>query len=296
MNARRALVTGATGFVGSHLVARLLADGWEVHALVRGQSALDRLGPDARRVQVHRGDDGIDAVRAAMRHARLDVVFHLASLFLSDHEPLDVAHLVESNITFGSLLLEAMSRENVRCLVNAGTSWQHYEGRDYSPVNLYAATKQAFEAILQYYVEATPIRAVTLELSDTYGPGDPRRKIINLLVEAARSGRELVASPGEQEIDLVHVDDVVDAFITGAGKLLSGRVDAHERYSVSSRSAISLRALAVELERALGRKVPVAWGGRPYRAREVMKPIAFAGALPGWQARIPLSLGLKALR
>jgi len=296
MTARSALVTGATGFVGAHVVERLLADGWEVHAIARRESRLDPLSRVIERIRVHRADASIDAMRAIVGEARPDVVFHLASLFLSDHRPEDVARLVESNLSFGALLAEALSREGVLRLVNSATSWQHFEGQDYSPVNLYAATKQAFEALLQYYVEAHGLRVVTLELFDTYGPGDPRNKFINLMLEAARTGTPLAASPGEQSIDLVHVEDVAGAYARAGELLLDGVLGGHRRFGVSSGTPITLRALAAQLEGALRVKVPVVWGGRDYRAREVMTPWRAGRTLPGWQVSIPLHEGLKGLR
>ena len=296
MTTRRALVTGATGFVGSHVAGRLLADGWQVHALVRPASALDRLGVPGAAISVHRIEPDIDSMRGALRDAKPDVVFHLASLFVAEHAPDDVARLVESNLAFGALLLEAMSREGARRLVNAGTSWQHHEGRDYSPVNLYAATKQAFEALLQYYVEACGLAAVTLELFDTYGPGDRRRKLVNLLLDAARTGKPLAASPGDQAIDLVHVEDVAHGFARAGEMLLDERGPGHRRFGVSSGTTITLRALAEQLEQALGVKVPVTWGEREHRAREVMAPVRGMPALPGWRPGISLAEGLRGLK
>ena len=94
--------------------------------------------------------------------------------------------------------------------------WQHFGTPDYRPVNLYAATKQAFEDVLAYYADAQGIAAVTLELYDTYGPGDPRRKLIRILFEAARSGEPIQLSPGEQVIELLHVDDAVPRIVKEA--------------------------------------------------------------------------------
>jgi nucleoside-diphosphate-sugar epimerase len=62
-----------------------------------------------------------------------------------------------------------MQAAGIRRLVNAGTTWQHYLGQVYDPVNLYAATKQAFEAILKFYTSTRDFQAITLELTDTYG-------------------------------------------------------------------------------------------------------------------------------
>jgi nucleoside-diphosphate-sugar epimerase len=293
---RRALVSGATGFVGARLVNHLLADGWSVQVIARPESTTERLGPVLERIVVHRFDGTAESMRRIVGESRPSVVFHLASLFLSEHQSDDIGRMVESNLLFGTRLVEAMSLEGARCLVNTGTSWQHFEGRAYSPVNLYAATKQAFEDLLEYFVEARGMAAITLKLCDTYGPDDPRRKVIRLLRDAAHSGVVLSMSPGEQALDLVHVEDVVRAYTTAAEMLLSAPFCGHQRFSVSCGKPISLKSLVAEYERALDVKIPVAWGARPYREREVMKPRCPDPDLPDWEPRISLFDGLKAMR
>lgn len=291
---RRVLLTGATGFVGNHLARRLASEGWELHAVVRRESDLSRLDPVRDRITVHCHDGTTEGMAGIVADAAPELVFHLASLFLSEHRPSDLERLVASNILFSSQLLEAMSMAGVTRLVNTGTSWQHYEGREYSPVNLYSATKQAFEAILRYYEETAGIMAVTLKLFDTYGPDDWRPKLFRLLRTVAESGEPLAMSPGEQLIDLVYIDDVTEAFLVAADILFSGRVHHHERYAISSGSPIRLRDLVAAFSRELGRDVPIHWGGRPYRSREVME--TWQGpALPGWSPKVSLGEGLRRL-
>jgi nucleoside-diphosphate-sugar epimerase len=229
---------------------------------------------------------------ALIRDASPDVVFHLASHFLAQHRPEDVTPLIRSNVLFGAQLLEAMANHGAFRLVNAGTSWQHYESRDYSPVNLYAATKQAFEDILRYYAEGGSLRAVSLNLFDSYGPGDPRPKLFTLLRRVAEQGEVLEMSPGEQLIDLVYIDDIVDCFVRAADRLLAGQVTCHERYAVTSGSPVKLRELVELYARVIGKPLPIAWGGRPYRPREVMVPWHTGMTLPGWQPRVGLAEGL----
>src|SRR5450756_2345275 len=210
--ARVALVTGATGFVGGRLVRRLLVDGWETHAIVRPSSnaAILRDVLGSGNVRVH--DGSTVGLIDILRSVHPDIVFHLASLVVGEHSTDDVDPLVQSNILFGVQLLEAMAVAGVSDIVSTGTYWQHYEGREYSPVSLYAATKQAFQDILQFYCEARGLRAVTLELPDTYGPDDKRPKLLSLLDRAARPGETLQMSPGEQLLDMLHVDDVVHGY------------------------------------------------------------------------------------
>jgi len=286
-----ALVTGSTGFIGSHLINGLQAAGWQVHVIIR--KPLSECLWDRTRVKTHHHDGSTESLVSIMRETSPDVVFHLASLFLSSHRVEDVVPLMQSNVQFPAQLLEAMNQANCDKLLNTGTAWQHYLGMSYSPVNLYAATKQAFGTILQYYVEACRFRAITLELFDTYGPGDTRRKLIHLLDEVATTREVLSMSPGEQKIDLVHVDDVVRAYLIAAERLLADQCREHECYAVSSGQPVCLKELVATFERVRGVSVPVQWGGRSYREREVMEPWSGGKSLPGWSPQISLESGLS---
>jgi len=295
INARKqrvALVTGATGFVGSHLARRLVREDWQVHIVSRAESRL----PDAAEfahVTNHLHDGSTEGMVRCVAQAKPDVVFHLASLVLSQHETRDIDALIQSNVLFGNQLLEAMKVNEVNALINTGTFWQHYNNENYNPVCLYAATKQAFEAILEYYVQACGVKAITLELFDTYGPDDPRPKLFNLLNKAAITGKPLDMSAGEQLIDLVHIDDVVEAYLIAANRLFEENVSQHETYAVSSGQPLPLRKL-VELYAAVTEQVvPVNWGTRPYRDREVMVPWNRGRVIAGWSPKISLAEGFR---
>ena len=285
------LVTGATGFVGSHLTRKLLAAGARVHCLVRPTSARDRL-PAAATAEAHDGSTA-DA-QAILARVRPQVVFHLATHFVAQHQTRDVEPLVGSNLLFTAQLLEAVACAGVAHLVNAGTAWQHRTEAPSAPVTLYAATKQAAEALINYYADAAPLGVVTLKLYDTYGPDDPRQKLFTLLARASAGGKPLPMSPGEQLLELVHVDDACDAFLAAGERLLGGEGSGHERFTVPAQRRYTLREVVDLYGAVTGRKVPVVWGGRPYRAREVMVP--WEGTpLPAWRARIALPDGIRTL-
>jgi nucleoside-diphosphate-sugar epimerase len=287
---RRALVTGASGYVGSQLARRLAADGWDVHVLLRAGSSADALEGVA--VTVHRFGGATPELVEIVRDAAPDAVFHLAALFLAQHRPDQVDALVQSNILFATQLAEAMAANGVRLLVNTGTAWQHFGNRDYDPVNLYAATKQAFEAILAYYVNAHGFAAATLVLFDTYGPGDTRPKLMRALWQAAASGSPLAMTSGEQLLDMVFVDDVVEAFLA-AELTLRDSGPVQRVYGVSSGAPLRLKELVETFETAAGVRLDLTWGARPDRARDVF--VAWTGfeAPPGWRARVSLIEGIR---
>jgi nucleoside-diphosphate-sugar epimerase len=276
---RRALVTGITGFIGGVVARRLLAAGWQVDALVRAHSDVAALGLDGQ-ATFHTVADGQD-LSAVLAQARPDVVLHLASLYLTEHRPDQIDALVASNVAFPARLAEAMVATGCTRLVNASTSWQRFRSRPYLPVNLYAATKQAAEDLLLFYADARGLSVTNLRLLDTFGAGDTRRKLIRILIDAARSGEALAMSPGEQIVDLTHVDDVADAFRMAAERLLAGDGGGFEQFYVSGERR-TVREMAAIVADTLGRPLAAQFGGRPYRAREVMEPY-----LPGPDERLP---------
>lgn len=289
---RRALVTGASGYLGAQLARRLVSDGWTVHVLVRLGSDLAPLAAVRDAITVHRFGGATEELVGIVRAAAPDAVFHLAAAFVAQHRSADVATLVQANLLFATQLLEAMAANGAGLLVNTGTAWQHFDNRDYDPVNLYAATKQAFEAILAYYVNAHGLAAATLLLFDTYGPHDPRPKLVKALWQAARNGTRLAMSSGEQLLDMVYIDDVVDAFLA-AELALRGRRGVQLRYGVSSGAPLRLKQLVAAFEQASGARLDVGWGERPDRARDVTRAWTGFQPPPGWRPRVGFAEGLR---
>jgi len=223
-----------------------------------------------------------------------DGIVHLATHFVAQHGPDDLAALVGANLHLGLALLDSAAANSVPWLIDTGTFWQHHGGRDYCPTNLYAATKQAFGDLARYYHETGPTAIVTLELNDTYGPRDERGKLLSVLLDVARSGDRLAMSPGEQLLDILHVDDVVAAFALLVD-LVSRDPQGQRgrRYFISSGDRITLREFAELVAQTVGRKLDIDWGGRPYRGREVMRPTPGGDPLPGWAPKMSLAAGIR---
>jgi nucleoside-diphosphate-sugar epimerase len=288
-----ALVTGATGYIGLRLAQCLVNCGWDVHLVVRPDSDLIPLKNLINLVTLHPHDGSTEGMLHVVAQAKPAVVFHLASLSFDKHAVKDVEPLIKSNILFATQLVEAMTACGVFRMVNTGTYWQHFENSEYSPVNLYAATKQAFESVLQFYLETTPLKVITLKLFDTYGPHDSRPKLFTLLRKATQEQQPLAMTAGEQLIDLVYIDDVTNAFRVATDRLLADAVVSHEVYAVSSGRPIRLKELVGVYERVVDKVLHIEWGSRPYRPRETMVPWNTGIDLPGWSPKIGLDEGIR---
>lgn len=292
---KSALVTGATGYIGSRLTAALLQGGWRVGVVTRPSSSLRGLAAHGSAIGRHEHDGTTESLCRIVADARPDVTFHLASVAVADHGPADVAPIISSNVLFGSQLLEALRQAGCPCIVTAESFWQYGArvGAD-APTCLYAAAKSAFRDILDFYVRSGHARAVCLVLYDTYGPDDPRPKLLPYLRRAALSGSAVDLTPGRQVVDMMHVDDVVAAFLRAADLLPGNGAPALATYAVSSPDRMPLRDLVDVFVRETGLVLKANWGARPYRPNEVMVP-ATGEALPGWRPGIGLAEGLRAV-
>jgi CDP-paratose synthetase len=287
-------ITGATGFIGKHLVQKLVDQGHQITINLHGE----KLSPFDQRVNTYKlNETDIQKDIEYLKQESFDGVIHLASLYLIVHQPEQATQLINSNVRFSTQILECAAQAKVKWFINTGTFWQHYQNADYSPVNLYAATKQAFESIAQYYWETNQIKFVTLKLCDTYGPNDTRPKIFNLWERIAISGETLDMSQGEQLIDISHVDDVVSAFALLANYLNHNNPEVENGaiYAVKAEKRYTLKELAAIFEEATGAKLNINWGVRGYREREVMIPWTNGEVVPGWQANSKILKGITTL-
>jgi len=286
----RALVSGATGYIGSHMVSALVAEGWEVAGLFHKTAPADQ-GP----CQWFAADKARDIVVSFRPH----VIFHLATLYKAQHSPSDIAAMIDANLHLGAELLEALQSIGGGGFVNAGTYFSYDAQGGAAPNSFYAATKLSFQQMLDYYAREGGVRAATLVLFDVYGPADRRGKLLPQLVSLARSSASsppLGLTPGQQILDLLHIKDVLAAFLIAAIRTQAGQ-DAeggwHRVWCLPSGFRLSLQDVVRMIETITGRSLPVTWGARPYPSHQIFRPTVGLPTLPGWQPQIPLEAGVR---
>lgn len=273
----RALLTGSTGFVGQNLFNYFKMQGWDLETIGR--------------------QDTVAEMDSKMLNFKPEVVIHLATMFRAEHKAAEIEDIIQSNITFGTQVLESVVRHGVKNFINTGTLWQYYEGNRQVPSSLYSATKSAFESILRFYVSASSLQVMNLMLSDTFGPKDPRGKLLSKLISMAGTNETLQLSPGEQKVEWTYIDDVVRAYEVAAQRMLLGlELGKFTHYTVTSGEAHSLKDTVDICESVLGQKIDVRFGAKPYRQREIMSPAKLDPVLPGWSPQVSLREGIKACR
>lgn len=291
-----AIVTGASGYIGLHVVRNLLAQGWTVNAIIREGSNIPGNHESESNLDIFQYDGKIESLIEYFQCINADVTMHLAAAVITNPKPHQISDIIDANIKFGTEVLEAMTKSSTRLFISTGTYWQNYDGTDqYNPVDLYSASKEAFEKIITYYVEAHEIRHINLRLFDVYGADDVRPKLWNLLKRISYTGEELNISAGEQLMDMVYIDDVVSAYLKAFELFQSKPLLKNEIYNVSSSSLMKLKDIVLLYESLLKKKLNLNWGRRPYRQREVMVPNNTYPILPNWEPKVDIKSGLTRL-
>jgi UDP-glucose 4-epimerase len=221
----RVLVTGAAGFLGSHLIDALIERGHEVVGvdnLRRGRLANIQTHLDSRKLDFHEVDirDG-DALKAVAR--RSEVVYHLAAQSTVLGATEDSNYSLSTNVAGTYNVLKAASEGGARRLVFASSREVYGEAREIPaqedlpllPKNLYGASKVAGEALCSTWQQTTGLECQILRFGNLYGPRDVDR-VIPRWVESAYSGRELTLYGGHQILDFLWVDYAVEALLAGS--------------------------------------------------------------------------------
>ena len=216
----------------------------------------------------------------------------MAARYTTAHDISSIPALLDGNLTLGAYLLEAMCEAGCRRLVYASTVTTRGADGAYHPLTLYAATKQAFSDLVAYYTGAGAMRAAAVALSDTYGPGDCRPKVLNLIRQSILAGTPMDLTSGRQIYDAVYIDDVVRG-LQKAADALESTGTAHLFYQLSGAAPLTLRETVELLLKVNGLTFQANWGGRPDPEGMLDRLQRVFPTPPGWQPDVLPEAGLR---
>lgn len=287
-----ALITGGTGFLGTHLCARLLEKDYKIVLFVRSTSDTNFLSKFPKeKVVICQLDKDFNVIDKIVEEYRPFITFHLAAAFDRGDTNIEIMNLINTNILFGTILLNSLIKYDCKKIINIGTYWQNFKDETYNPFNLYAATKQSFQDIVKFYEEEYGLQCITLKLCDTYGVNDNRKKIMNLLKQAYIEDKELNMTKGEQYLSLTYIDDVVDGILLATEYVMKGQY-CGKTFFIANESLIKLKDLVSIIEKNVNKKLKINWGAITYREREVMKSY-IGDILPDWKIKVSIYEGVE---
>jgi nucleoside-diphosphate-sugar epimerase len=279
------MVTGATGFIGTHLVARLAALDARVHAVSRRSASAD----SAERVHWWRCDLTDETqVRSLVREVEPDVIVHLASEVAGARDHQLVLPMMRANLASTVHLLSAAVERPGTRLVLAGSMEEPDPGS--APSSPYVAAKAAATGYTRMFRDLWLLRVTTLRIAMVYGPGQrDSTKLLPYAITCLLRGHSPRMTTGRRPVDWVYVGDVVDAFVAAVS-----RPDIDEVLEIGSGTAVTIRDAVDRLTDVIGGDVRPRYGAladRPLDSARIADPTRAEEAI-GWRATTSLDEGL----
>ena|SRR3989338_2734605 len=298
LRGKRILVTGAAGFIGSHLVRKFIGQGGHVIALVRASSDLWRIQDVRDKIEIHRADlndISVDALKAKIKG--VDIVYHLGAAGV-DQSGRDPASIMRVNVV-GTLALLQLARDlNAARFVYGGSCFEYGAGSRLRedarlvPLNEYAVSKISGGVLTELFFRKYGLATVHLRPFTVYGPFENHQRLVPHVIRGAFEGHDIKLTGGKQTRDMVFIDDAVEGFLAAGTKpKIAGNT-----FNLSTGNEMSVKEISLTIVKLMGDSVKILFGAQPYRESEVWSlsgDPAKAKKLLGWKARTSLREGLQ---
>lgn len=276
------LITGGTGYLGSHVLAALVEKKYSVVLLKRKTSSLKRISKYICAIKIYDIEDV--ELKDVLYDNQISIIIHMAASYGRNGETLeDVAF---ANLNFPTRLLNAALEANVQYFINTSTSLP-------ASVNDYSFTKKIFETRLKSKEKDIDIINIIPEYF--YGPGDDSWKLISMIIQKLIQKAPIIEfTDGLQQRDFIYITDVVNAYTV----ILSNieKLKGYQSFSVSSGKTIRIRDMA-RLCKAIcdNHETELAFGAIPNRNNDVLFSDSDNRSLQalGWTPKVELAAGIK---
>lgn len=274
--AKTILLTGATGFIGSHLLEELLTVHHKVVILKRSTSDTSRIRRSLSKVKTYNLDKG--GMEKAFRENKVDLVINLVTDY-GRRKDVRLSEIAGTNIVFALELAQAATRYNVPAYMNIDTALD-------PDVNFYAYSKSVLKTILQKFF-SDRMKIFNLRLEYVYGEKDDTSKFIPFAISKLKNNEPLEMTGGKQKLDFIYIKDCVSAiaYIVKNDKKFKGRWVPLE---IGTGRVMMLKSFINRIKTNLRSSSPITFGAVPYRPNEQMFSRADLSPLRGWKARYPV--------
>jgi nucleoside-diphosphate-sugar epimerase len=293
----RVLVTGAAGFIGSHVTRRVVHEGHEVSAVILPGESTERLTDVLDRLSISALDlSEVAAVREFLSKMRPDCAIHLAwyavpGMYWRAPENLDCVAMTLS-------LAQALAESGCRRLVAAGTcaeyDWDYglltEDVTPLKPRTLYGTCKNATRQVLEAFCSQVMMSFAWTRFFYLYGPGEAHERLVPLVVRALLRGEAARCTSGRQIRDFLHVRDVASAVWAVATSQVAGAVN------IGSGEPVRVRSVIETIERLVAGNGAIEWGAiaeDPHDPPLLVADVRKLTRETGWRQTLSLEEGLR---
>ncbi|MCB9800804.1 MAG: UDP-glucose 4-epimerase [Pseudomonadales bacterium] len=292
---KRIIVTGGSGFLGTHLLRALVAEGYEVKNIdLRQSKEFDTVVADVQ-----------DKERMLVEITDAEAVFHLASLIEAGESVKEPQKFIDYNIDGTLSVLDAMKANGISTFLFSSSAAVYgepirvpiQEDDRTMPINPYGMTKLAMEALLSSYVQAHGFTGVALRYFNLYGPEEhhqPETHAIPRFIKQIYEGQEVtIWGNGQHQRDYIHISDIVDAHLK-ALKYAEVHPAGYHYFNLSTEKPSSVLDIVAAVESAMGKKAQVKhYPERPGDPLLLYADASKAHVELGWSAHVSLQNGVK---
>lgn len=280
----RLLITGGTGFLGSHLVKKLLTENHEVLVLKRKISDLSRLANVSKSISFFDLENGLEKI---FNDKKIDGIIHLATNYGRHGE--SAATVFEANTHFPIKLLNHAVEAKVNFFINTDTSLDKF-------LNPYSLSKRQFAEWGKWMAIQEKIKFINIRLEHMYGPDDDESKFSSYVIKSLINNvHEINLTKGEQLRDFIYIDDVVLAYLKLVTEASIGNNSNFVDIGLGSGDTISIKEFVLLINDLTESKTVLNFGKLPYRPGEVMyskSDNTYLNSI-GWQPVVDIVDGLK---
>lgn len=282
------LLTGGTGFLGSHILKALLDFDYNVIVLVRNSSDLYRIENLKNRVKLFCLDENYENLDKLFLNNKIDVIIHTATEY---GRGCPISSILKTNLIFPIKLIEEGIKNDLKLFINSDTFFGKPMYKDSVYLNEYTTSKKYFLDYLFNFKDK--IKIANMRLEHIFGEFDSENKFVtNVTRQLIKENKEVLLTEGTQKRDFIYVQDVVNAYLKVVSNI--DQVNNFTEFEVGRGESISVCQFVLTLLEISKSKAELKFGVLPVREGEIMDSVANLTELEkiGWKSNYDLKTAI----
>lgn len=298
-NGKRILVTGANGFLGSHIVERMVKQNADLSIIARESSDLWRIEEFIKDLNIFNGDlRDSSRLNEFIRKIKPEIIFHMAAYGV-DSKQKDIFDAVNINLIGTVNMLSAIGKIGCEKFINIGTSMQYGnkegmidENMSYSPNNIYGSTKASATIMAHQLAGDMDINIATIIPFGVFGEKEGSHKFFPHVILSILKNKEVALTSCDQYRDYCYVENIIDGFLMAA----EAQHVKNEIYNIGNGITKPLRYYVDLIKKQIDSATKINYGILEHRKNDLWNPLPNVDKIIntlGWQPEIPIEEGIK---